>query len=126
MRRIRRAAVLVTAATLFGCTDDITNGNNGSGGDFTISVGSGTTPLYTWSAGPAFSLAVVRTANQSNVVWRVTSTAGEMTSPVRQGTVPAGALESAASERTLTAGVQYRVSITLADGQSSAYRDFIP
>lgn len=124
MRRIS-GFVLAAAMLVAGCTDDITNGGNGSGGDFAISVGSGTTPLYTWSAGPAFSLAVVRTSNQTNVVWRVTSTAGNMASPVRQGTVPQGALESANSERTLTAGVQYRVSITLPDGRS-AFQDFRP
>jgi hypothetical protein len=114
------AAIAATA-----CTGDILNGGNGSGGDFAISVGSGTTPLYSWSTGPAFSVAVVRTSNQSNVVWRVTSTAGTMDSPVRQGTVPQGALESADDERTLSTGVQYRVSVTLPDGRS-AYQDFRP
>jgi hypothetical protein len=124
---MRRISILVVAAAVFavGCTDDITNGGNGSGGDFAISVGSGTTPLYTWSTGPAFSIAVVRTSNQTNVVWRVTSTAGTMASPVRQGTVPQGALESANSERTLAAGVEYRVTITLPDGRS-AFQDFRP
>lgn len=124
---MRRTLGLIMAVAIFtaGCTDDLTNGGDGSGGDFAISVGSGTTPLYTWSAGPAFSLAVVRTSNQSNVVWRVTSTGGTMASPVRQGTVPQGALESASSERTLAAGVQYRVSITLSDGRS-AFQDFRP
>jgi hypothetical protein len=48
-----------------------------------------------------------------------------MASPVRQGTVPQGALESANSERTLAAGVEYRVTITLPDGRS-AFQDFRP
>jgi hypothetical protein len=124
---MRRVLGVIIALTVFaaGCTDDITNGGDGSGGDFAISVGTGTTPLYTWSAGAAFSLSVVRSANQTNVVWRVTSTGGSMASPVRQGTVPQGALESSNSERTLTSGIQYRVSITLADGRS-AYQDFRP
>jgi hypothetical protein len=116
---------MVAAVFAVGCTDDITNGGNGSGGDFAISVGSGTTPLSTWSTGPAFSIAVVRTSNQTNVVWRVTSTAGTMTSPVQQGTVPQGALESANSERTLTVGVEYSVTITLPDGRS-AFQNFRP
>ncbi|MGH7503559.1 MAG: hypothetical protein ACREL7_17670 [Longimicrobiales bacterium] len=124
MRRIS-GLILAAAISAAACTDDILNGDNGSGGDFAISVGSGTTPLYTWSEGPAFSLAVVRTSNQTDVVWRVTSTAGTMASPVRQGTVPAGALESVDDERTLAPGVQYRVSITLADGRS-AFQVFQP
>jgi hypothetical protein len=59
-------------------------------------------------------------------VWRVADVINrDMRSPVRQGVVPQGATETAALERTLTAGVSYRVSIRLADG-SSAFQEFRP
>jgi len=111
---------------LTGCTDAILDGIGGSGGDFSISIDAGISPLYSWGAGPAFSLDVVRTANQSIVVWRITNpNTRNITSPVRHGTVPTGALESVGTERTLTRGIEYRATITLADGRS-AFRDFRP
>lgn len=119
-------ALIATLAIATGCTGDILGGENGSGGDFSISVGSGVTPQYSWSTGPAFSLDVVRTSAQTVVVWRVTSPSDpRMSSPVRHGTVPAGALESSAIEKVLTPGVQYRVSIRLVDGRT-AFQDFRP
>jgi hypothetical protein len=119
------AATLVIA--LASCTDDLLNGPGNSGGDFSISVGSGTTPTYSWSAGPAFSIDVVRTSNQTQVVWRITDPTDprNIGSPVRHGIVPNGAIESSTLERVLTPGVTYRVSITLAN-QQSAFQDFTP
>lgn len=118
------ALVLSLLAT--GCTDEILNGINGSGGDFSISVSAGTSPSYSWSEGPAFSIQVERTANQTQVVWRVAdANTRNIRSPVRHGVVPTGAIESLALERTLTPGVQYRVVIRLADARE-AYRDFRP
>jgi hypothetical protein len=117
---------IIASFTAAGCVDDITGGINGSGGDFSISVGSGTTPQYSWSSGPAFSIDVVRTSAQTIVVWRVTSpNEPRMSSPVRHGTVPVGALESSAIEKVLTPGVQYRVTITLVD-KRTAFQDFRP
>jgi hypothetical protein len=127
---MRRPCTLIVAAlaiTLASCTDDLLTGPGNSGGDFSITVGGGTTPQYSWSAGPAFSIDVVRTSNQTQVVWRITDPTDprNISSPVRHGTVPAGAIESSASERVLTPGVQYRVTITLAN-QQSAFQDFTP
>jgi len=127
---MRRSGPLVLAAlavALGGCTDDLLSGPGNSGGDFAISVGGGTTPLYSWSAGPAFSIDVVRTSNQTQVVWRITDPTEprNIGSPVRHGTVPAGAIESSALERVLTPGIRYRVTITLAN-QQSAFQDFTP
>jgi hypothetical protein len=125
MRRLLPAIAATLVIALAGCTDDLLNGPGNSGGDFSISVGSGATPTYSWSAGPAFSLDVVRTSNQSQVVWRITDATDprNIGSPVRHGIVPAGTIESSALERVLTPGVTYRVSITLANGQS-AFQDF--
>jgi len=111
---------------VLGCSDELLNGGNGSGGDFAVSVSGGTQPDYSWSSGPALSVDVVRTSNQTVVVWRVADTTNrDIRSPVRQGVVPSGALELAALERVLTVGVQYRVTIRLADGRT-AYQDFRP
>jgi hypothetical protein len=119
-------ALITSLVVATGCVDDITGGPNGSGGDFAISVGSGTTPQYSWSVGPVFSLDVVRTSAQTIVVWRVTSPSDpRMSPPVTHGIVPAGALESSAIEKVLTPGVQYRVSIRLVDGRT-AFQDFRP
>ena len=123
--RARVFAFVALAALLTACTDDI-SGPGGSGGDFTLTVGSGTTPSYSWSTGPAFSLDVVRTSNQSVVVWRIADPINNaIQSPVTQGTRPSGALETTSTERVLTAGVQYRVTVTLPDGRQ-AYREFTP
>jgi len=123
--RSRIFGFVALATLLTACTDDI-SGPGGSGGDFTISVGSGTTPSYGWSAGPAFSLDVVRTSNASVVVWRIADPINNnIQSPVTHGTRPSGAIETTSTERTLTAGVQYRVTVTLADGRQ-AYREFTP
>jgi hypothetical protein len=115
-------ALIITTS----CTGDILNGGDGSGGDFAISVSGGTQPTYSWTAGPAFEVSVARAADQTVVVWRVADVVNRnIRSPVRQGVVPQGATETAASERILTAGVTYRVSIRLADG-SSAFQEFRP
>lgn len=118
---------VVIGAALAGCTDVLPSGPGGSGGDFTVSAGSGTQPSYTWSAGPAFSVAVARTANPSVVVWRVADldNGGVIRSPLRHGDRPGGATETISRERTLTRGVEYRVTITLPDGRRG-YRDFTP
>lgn len=108
------------------CSDDLGAGGDNAGGDFSISVGSGNTPQYTWPGGPAVSVTVVRAANQTQFVWAVSSpTLRNIASPLRHGTVPQGAIELADDERTLTPGVRYRVSISLADGQS-AFQEFTP
>lgn len=127
MRRSLSLIAATFAIALAGCTDDLLNGPGNSGGDFSISVGSGTTPTYSWSAGPAFSIDVVRTSNQTQVVWRITDPTDprNIASPVRHGIVPTGAVESSGVERVLTPGVTYRVTVNLTNGQS-AFRDFTP
>jgi hypothetical protein len=126
MRRTRTLAVLAAALTAFGCTDLPLDAGGGSGGDFDISVGSGTQPSYSWAGGPALEVSVTRTANQTLIVWGVNSpSAQNIGSPVRHGTVPSGAIELSTRERTLAAGVQYRVTVKLANDQQ-AFQDFRP
>ncbi len=127
MRSLPRVLCLVVlpALLLTACTD-LMDALNGSGGDFSITVGGSMQPNYTWTTGAAFSVDVVRTSNETVVVWRVADPNNQnIQSPVTQGVVPSGALETASAERVLTAGVQYRVTIHLADGRS-AYQDFKP
>lgn len=117
---------LALAALLTACTDDLLSGPGNLGGDFDIGAGSGTQPAYSWSAGPAFTVVVVRTADPTVVVWRIADPDNsDIRSPVTHGVVPGGALETSVRERTLTRGVNYRVTITLADGRSG-YREFTP
>jgi hypothetical protein len=117
---------LALAATLAACTDDILTGPGGSGGDFAITVSGGVQPIYSWSVGAAFTVAVTRAADPAAVAWRVADpNNNNIRSPLTHGTVPSGAFETATRERTLARGVTYRVTITLPDGRS-AFRDFTP
>jgi hypothetical protein len=124
---MRKARLALLAAWLLAgaCTTDIMDGGSNSGGDFAIGVSSGTQPTYSWSAGPAFEVSLVRASDETRVVWRVVDTNRQMQSPVRQGITPAGATETASAERVLTPGILYRVSIRLAD-QRSAFQEFRP
>ena len=68
----------------------------------------------------------MRVAAPTNIVWGIAAPMSDaIKSPVVHGTVPTGALPSANSEPTLTAGVAYRVAITLATGQTG-FKDFTP
>jgi hypothetical protein len=123
-----RLFALFGLLAVVGCSDDPLGGEN-SGGDFAIDVGTGLQPLYSWGAGAAVSVEVARTTNLL-AVWHVASPqAQDITSPVRHGTVPAGAVELhdlADAETTLTAGVQYRITITLVNGAQTAFLIFTP
>lgn len=121
--------LLVSALLSIGCGDDSgTNGGNGGGGDFTVTVGSGTTPQYSWDAGNAFSVSVVRTSAPTTIVWGI-ATPGQsnIPSPTGHNVVPAGAVPTAVgtAETTLTAGVEYRVSISLLSGKTG-WTEFTP
>ena len=122
--RLMAGALAIVAGTA--CSDDLGTGGDNAGGDFDVSVSSGTTPEYSWPGGPAVSVTVVRASNQTQFVWAVSSpTLRNISSPLQHGDVPQGAIELSDLETTLTAGVRYRVAISLADGQS-AFREFTP
>lgn len=97
-----------------------------AGGDFDISVLGDTTPVYTWSSGPANALSVFRSVSPTVPVWSIVTTGEDsIASPVTHGTIPGGAVVVTASEPVLTAGVRYRVVVTRTGGDY-AWRDFTP
>ena len=110
---------------LSGCGDDGNPASSG-GGDFAVKVSSGTTPEYSWTSGKAFSVSVVRTSAPTTIVWGL-ATPGQnnIASPATHGTTPAGAIQTSATETTLTAGVEYRVSVSLLDGKTG-FTEFTP
>jgi hypothetical protein len=104
------------------------NGGGHSGNEISITVtGSGATPSYSWAGGGGQSLTVVRQSAPGTPVW-VIATPGRdgITSPITQGTVPAGAIEVVATERTLTPGVAYRVTVARIATNNAGWKDFTP
>jgi hypothetical protein len=122
-------AVAIAAFAVVGCGGD-SGTNSTTNGDFSITVGSGTRPTYTWSAGDAFSLSVVRTAAPTTIVWGLATMANaeNIASPVNHGTVgsiASGTVNTATTEQALTAGVEYRVTVTRLDGKTG-WTEFTP
>jgi hypothetical protein len=106
------------------------NGNNGNqtGNDIDITVSNlGATPTYTWTLGGGQSLTVVRQSDPGTPVW-VIATPGRdgVLSGVVQGTVPSGAIEVVSTERTLTPGVPYRVTVARIATNNAGWKDFTP
>ena len=115
MYRFRALAVAVALVVIvsLGCGDiSNTTGSGSSGSAFTVTVGSGTTLTYTWSAGDAFSVTVVRTSAATAPVWRIASPGSEL-------------ISSAVTETPLTAGTQYRVTISRLNGDTG-FIEFTP
>ncbi len=127
---MRRFGTLILAAALFlGCKDSTSPDGNQGGKSFEVTVTNGTRPTYTWPGGSAHSLSVMRTSDPTVIVWGLVGPAPlttALTSPVVHGTIPAGGvLPSSTEERVLTAGVEYRVSVTLHDGRTG-WTEFTP
>ena len=123
MKRLLSLAVLTL--TVAACGDSPSDTNN-TGSQFDITIGSGTKPTYTWSGGTAQSVSVVRVSAPGTIVWGVASTSMTIPSPVTHGTTPGGgALVTASTEATLTAGVAYRVSIARNDSKIG-FKEFTP
>jgi len=95
-----------------------------------IQVGTGTTPQYSWLVGNISSLFVVRTADPLNPVWGVNSRGATDTipSPITHGqTFSDTNLQLInTAEPVLTAGVEYRVTITTQGGFKQYSVSFIP
>lgn len=126
---IRQTFIIVSIlfASLFtACSEKNNPTGSSANGDFEVTVGSGTTPEYSWTAGKAFSVSVVRTAEPTVIVWGIaTPGQGNIASPAKHGVTPQGAVPSAETEKALTSGVEYRVSVSLLDGKTG-YTDFKP
>jgi hypothetical protein len=101
-----------------------------------IQVGTGTTPKYSWLVGNISSLFVVRVADPLNPVWGLGSrgAADIIPSPITHGQslddpnlrdIPNLQIISS-TEPVLTAGVEYRVTITTQGGFKQYSVSFIP
>lgn len=129
--------VMLLGLLSMSCSDDETNNNNnnnnGTGppntGSIVINVSGGTNPTYSWSGGNVFSLTITRTSAPTVIVWGVTvpGTGDNITSPVTHGTVPTGAIQTsvANTETTLTAGVEYQVSV-VRNNEEFGFKNFTP
>lgn len=126
---------LMVLGLLFTSCDDkknntTTNPNpNPSTGNITVNVSAGVNPQYSWSGANIFSLSVVRQSDPTNIVWGCTTPGlDNIASPVTQGTLPAGSIQTSLmnTETTLTAGVAYRVSVSRINGSDFGYTDFTP
>ena len=130
-RLIRVLGLLMLSVLLLAACDKSSTEpeeNNTVNGDFAVTVGSGSRPQYSWNAGNAFSVSVVRTATPTTIVWGIaTPGQGNIASPATHGAIPAGAVPTAIGtvESTLTSGVKYRVSVTLLDGKTG-WTEFTP
>lgn len=122
---MRSVFVAVAAAATLAACEDAGLGPDNSQGDFDITVGAGTKPSYSWVGGPAEVVDVFRQGGVTPA-WAIADIANAaITSPVVHGNVPNGAIEVVDTEKTLTPGVRYEVTIELADGKK-ATRSFTP
>lgn len=88
--------------------------NNDCAADMTVS--SGLTPEFTWEGGPALGLAVAEYNEAAARKW-VLGVAGAdgFEGPVTYGTIPTNAIEAEGAPEDLETGVEYSVTVTLAD-----------
>jgi hypothetical protein len=115
---------------LTSCSEETSDPVSPGGGSSasTITIGSGTKPVYTWTGGNVFSISIVRTAAPTIIVWGLSSPGQNgIASPVTHGSGASGTtiIETATAEKTLTAGVPYRVTITRVDN-STEFKEFTP
>lgn len=123
MKRLLSLALLTL--TVAACGDSPSDADN-TGSQFDITIGTGTKPTYTWTGGTAQNVSVVRVSAPGTIVWGVASTAMTIPSPVTHGTTPGGgALVTASTEATLTAGTKYRVSVVRNDTKNG-FKEFTP
>ncbi len=132
MKTIQTITIIISFCILVGgCKKDESNpassGNTSQG--INITVSSGTNPNYSWTGGNVMSLSIVRTASPATIVWGLTSPGQNgIASPVTHGTGASGTtiVETGMSEKSgLTAGVQYRISLTRLDG-TTGFKEFTP
>jgi hypothetical protein len=135
LRSSMNAALLVWAAA--GCGDNatgtafqlVTPGGSGSRGNVTsssvsLTVGSGTTPSYSWTGGAARSLAV--RSSTGEVLWHIESLDlnSGFSSPVQHGAAPSGT-RTVSPARGLATGVLHTATVTVVGGGTGT-RSFTP
>jgi hypothetical protein len=128
------AALLSGCGLLFLAGDEGLDFNPGDGGDngngensIVVSASGGVNPTFSWDGGGVHSVSVVRTSNPGSPVWAVAflGTTDGIESGVVHGTVPGGSVEAIRTEGTLTAGVEYRVSVARTD-ETVGWTEFTP
>jgi len=91
--------------------------------DVGVTVGAGLTPTYTWPGGDARTLTVTRLSDDV-IVWQITVTTspqGGLSSPVTHGSLPpSGAHQVSNAPSTLTANVDYKVTVLRKDNKSGS------
>jgi hypothetical protein len=105
---------MVRFSVIFGA---LIAGSVACNGGEVITVGTGTTPEYTWEGGPASQITVMRgDLEDGDYAWAVIHPGGdEIESPVVHGVVPPGATELYSDELELTAGETYSVWVQWSD-----------
>lgn len=113
-------ALTLTVALVTACSGENPFGTviDDGGDELTVTVDLSDTAVYGWSGANGSSLQVLRVGD-ATVVWRLDRAAGSdgFAPPVSHGVVPAGTTEQVDAQ-TLQLGVEYRVEVTLTDGQS--------
>ena len=109
MRRthaLGRTSLLILVA--MGCTS---SGTDPESTAIAITVGPGTTPVYSWSGGNLWSLYVTRVDSPSVVIWGINTDCcrDAIPSPTTHGTVPTGTTQHPSPQIVLTEGVTYTV-----------------
>jgi hypothetical protein len=96
----------------------------GGGSSLTITVGSGTTPSYSWSGGRARSLTVQSPSGE--LFWQVEALSFQegFASPAQHGVTPVGA-RAVTAARALQPGVVHTATIVGVDG-TQGLRTFTP
>ena len=123
---MRVVVALLALAAFTACAPRESGGTDPGGDSVIVDASSGTTPMYSWTGPFAVSINVARASAPSVAVWGISSPINRnIASGAQQGVVPAGATETASTERVLTAGVEYRVTVALIDGTSGSV-DFTP
>jgi hypothetical protein len=123
---LRPRLALFAVALLAACTSSSSGSTGPKGDPVVITATAGTTPTYLWTGASAVRISVARMTALTTEVWGVASaSAGNILPGTKHGMVPSGAASTAAMEPALTAGVRYRVAVTLTDGRAGSL-DFTP
>ena len=130
-RTVCTVVIAMSVIAVAGCKNEALPGPDSREPDFVVSVSKSAnlTPNYSWGAGDAASVRVVRIEAFSDPSWIIVTEnangpVNNIASPVTHGVTPSGAQVDAANELVLEAGRTYQVTVARADG-SAGFVDFI-